>query len=86
MTWVSALVLYVVIWWLALFAVLPMGVRPVEAPDATSGWRGTPARPRLLRTIVLTTLLAAAVWGLAYGVIASGWISFREGWFAAPKD
>lgn len=86
MTWVSAVVLYVVIWWLALFTVLPVGARPVEAPDAASGWRGAPVRPGLWRAIGLTTLVAALVWCLAYGVIVSGWISFREGWFAAPKD
>ena len=86
MNWVSALVLYIVIWWLALFAVLPVGTHPAEQPDASSGWRGTPVTLRPWMKVGLTTLVAAVVWLLAYGVIESGWISFREGMFAAPRD
>ena len=86
MTWVSGVVLYVVLWWLALFAVLPVGTSPVEGADAVSGWRGAPATPRMWRKIGMTTVVAAGVWLAAYAVVESGWISFREGYFAAPRD
>jgi predicted secreted protein len=86
MTIVSGVVLYVLIWWVALFAVLPIGTRPVERPDEASGWRGAPAKPRILVKIGLTTLVAAVIWLMAYALIASDWISFRHGYFAAPDD
>jgi predicted secreted protein len=86
MNWVSGVVLYVLIWWIALFAVLPIGTRPVEHPDEASGWRGAPARPRLWMKVAVTTLVASIVWLLAYALIASDWISFRHGFFAAPRD
>lgn len=85
MNWVSGVVLYILIWWVALFAVLPIGTHAVETPDASSGWRGAPAAPRLWRKIGLTTLVATVLWLVAYGVIVSGWISFREGWLAMPS-
>jgi predicted secreted protein len=78
MGWFTGTVLYVLIWWTALFAVLPIGTRPVADADPTSGWRGTPARPMLWRKILGTTVLAAVIWGGCYYVIASNWISFRN--------
>ncbi len=84
MNWVSGVVLYILIWWVALFAVLPIGVRAMDRPDAASGWRGTPAAPRIWVKVGLTTVVAAVIWLVAFGLITSGWISFRDGYFAAP--
>ena len=48
MNWFTGVVLYVLIWWTVLFAVLPIGTRPVERCRTTdSGWRGAPERPRI---------------------------------------
>ena len=49
MGWFNGFVLFVIIWWTALFAVLPLGTRPVEDPDSLTGWRGAPEHPRLGR-------------------------------------
>jgi predicted secreted protein len=86
MTWFTCVVLYVLIWWTALFAVLPIGTRPSADPDPSSGWRGAPADPRLGRKLLATTLLAAAIWAGCYAVIRSDWLSFRSGWLALPPD
>ena len=86
MNWFTGVVLYVLIWWTALFAVLPIGTRPVEEADEATGWRGAPQKPQLLRKIIITTLVAAVVWFGAWLLITSPYISFRHGWFAAPQD
>jgi len=86
MNWFTGVVLYVLIWWIVLFAVLPIGTRPVEDPDLQTGWRGVPERPRLLMKVIITTLVAAVVWFGAWLLISSPYASFRHGWFAAPND
>ncbi len=86
MNWFTGVVLYLLIWWTVLFAVLPFGARPVPEADEQTGWRGAPEQPRLLMKVVATTLVAAIVWFGAYEVITHDWISFRHGWFAAPYD
>ncbi|WP_428491175.1 DUF1467 family protein [Rhodopila sp.] len=86
MNWFTGTVLFVLIWWTALFAVLPIGIRPVAHPDHKSGWRGAPDRPRILRTVVMTTVLACILWTGSYLLIRSDYISFRHGLFAAPND
>ena len=84
---VTAVVLYVLIWWTVLFAVLPFGTKPVtDADPATGGWRGAPERPRIGRKVVVTTLISTVLFAITYGVIESGLISFRQGWLALPAD
>ncbi len=79
MGWFTAAVVYVLIWWTVLFAVLPFGTRPVDDPaQAPGGWRGAPARPQLLRKVVATTLVSLVLWVGAIALIRSPYLSFRE--------
>ncbi len=82
MNWFTSLVLYVLIWWTALFAVLPFGAHAPPEPDPQTGWRGAPARPRLLAKVLATTLVAAVIWFGAWLLIRSPYLSFRHGWLA----
>lgn len=86
MNWFTGIVLFVMIWWTALFAVLPFGARPVNQADSNSGWRGAPENPRLFRKVVITTIVACVLWAGAYWVIQSDYVSFRHGIFAEPDD
>ena len=86
MNWFTGVVVYVLIWWTVLFAVLPIGTHPVDDADERTGWRGAPERPRLLMKVTVTTLVAGLVWVGAWLLITSDYVSFRHGWFAAPRD
>ena len=82
---ITAVAMYFVIWWIALFAVLPLGTRPVADADSQSGWRGAPEKPQMLKKALITTVLAAVIWAIIYGVIVSGVVSFSSGWLAMPE-
>ncbi len=86
MNWFTGVVLFVIIWWTALFAVLPIGTRPVAQADDRSGWRGAPERPRILMKVIVTTIVAIVLWTGSYLLIQSDYISFRHGVFAEPED
>jgi predicted secreted protein len=76
MTWFTGIVVFIIIWWVVIFAVLPWGVRTpdqAEAGHATSA----PLRPMLLRKAVITTLITCVLWGLAYWLITSEYLSLR---------
>ena len=64
---------------MTLFAILPLGTRPVAEPDEKSGWRGAPEKPRMGRKVLITTLVALVVWGACEAVIQSDVLSFRDG-------
>ncbi len=87
MTWFNGAVLYLLVWWLTLFAVLPIGTQPVaEANLEDGGWRGLPQAPRLGRKALITTGVAAVIWLVLYGIIVSDLFSFRSGWLALPEN
>ncbi|MCL2429138.1 MAG: DUF1467 family protein [Alphaproteobacteria bacterium] len=85
MNWFTGVVLYILIWWTVLFAVLPIGTKPVAEADELTGWRGVPERPRIAMKVLLTTLVAGLVWLGCYALITSDWLSFRHGWLAMPQ-
>ncbi len=79
MTWYTGLFVFVIIWWLVLFTVLPWGVRQPEADEIEPGqMAGAPHKPHLLRKLLVTTAIAAVLWAGAYHLITSDLISFRE--------
>jgi predicted secreted protein len=80
----TCIAIYLTIWWTVLFAVLPVGTRPVSEADEHTGWRGAPARPRLGMKALATTLISALIWFGAYALITSDWLSFRHGWLMLP--
>lgn len=76
MGWVSGTLVFVIIWWLVLFCVLPWGNRPLEDPEvghATSA----PANPRLGLKALVTTGIAAVIFTIIWFVVDAGLISFR---------
>jgi len=77
MSWLTGFVVYFLIWWTILFAVLPWGVRREENPEAGHD-PGAPAKPYLWRKVAATTLLSGLLWLVAYWLITADWISFRS--------
>jgi predicted secreted protein len=69
----SALAIYFVLWWLVLFVTLPFGVRSQsENGDAIPGSEpGAPIAPLMLKKLVWTTVLSAAIYAVsAWGYYA----------------
>ena len=76
MDWLSVAVVFVIVWWLVLFMVLPFGARPPD--EVVPGTPASaPARPRLGLKIVITTAIAAVTTAGVVWLISSGLISLR---------
>ena len=85
MTVFTGIVVYVLIWWTALFCVLPIGARPdVDGTETPGGWRGAPLQSHLGRRLLATTVLSALIWVVIWLLVESDWLSFRTGLLAAP--
>jgi predicted secreted protein len=77
MSWATGVMVYLVIWWTILFAVLPLGVKRVENPGRGQD-RGSPERPLLFRKAVITSLVAAVLWLGFYFLHQMDVFSFRQ--------
>jgi predicted secreted protein len=73
---VGTIAIFVVVWWIVLFMVLPFGVTRDESPVAGAD-PGAPARPYMLRKVLVTTVLAGLItWGIVHA-LSTGLIQFR---------
>ena len=80
MSLASGVLVYFLIWWVALFCVLPIGVRPdISGASTPGGWRGAPMRTRVGLIILGTTVLAAIVWTGVWWLMSIEGLSFRVG-------
>lgn len=70
MDWFTGIIVFILIWWIAIFMVLPFGLQ--RDPD------GTPRDPRLKHKMIATTILSVLLWLMLYALIEADIISFRE--------
>lgn len=70
---VGSIVVFVVLWWLIFFMTLPFGLQRGSANE-----HGAPARPLLLRKIIVTSVAAFLLTALAYWLVAAGLLNLRE--------
>jgi predicted secreted protein len=76
MNWVEGIVVYVLVWWVVIFAILPFWVRQQdEVPPGHAP--GAPTHPHLWRKAAVTTLVSAIIWLGIYALASSDLITFR---------
>ncbi|HWK00339.1 MAG TPA: DUF1467 family protein [Xanthobacteraceae bacterium] len=71
---VFAAAVYVIVWWLTLFIILPIGIesQAEKGRVARGSERGAPAKPVMLKKLLLTTLISAIIFGTLYGLWQAG--------------
>jgi predicted secreted protein len=82
---IAGTVVFFLIWWTVLFAVLPLGITPDPEAAPAGGWRGAPTRVRVLRVVLVTTLVTVVIWFGIEWLVRSEWMSFRHGYFSMPE-
>ncbi|HYD15286.1 MAG TPA: DUF1467 family protein [Hyphomicrobium sp.] len=68
--------LYIMIWWMTLFAVLPFGVKTQgEAGEVVEGTPASaPMTPRIVRTMLINTIVAAFVFAFVWTALERDWM------------
>ncbi len=73
MTLLGAFFIFILIWWMVLFTVLPFGAKP--DPDRKPGEASSaPKSPMLLRKFVITTLIALVLTLMLHLAFVYGYI------------
>lgn len=72
----AIIVTFSVSWWLVLFMVLPLGIRP-DAQPQQGNVPSAPSQPRLKKKMGWATLGAIAITGLVYFLNSYDIVSFR---------
>ena len=79
MSFVSAIFIYFLIWWLTLFAVLPIGVER-NTDEGKGHDAGAPVVPDLKWKLILNTVISAVILAIIWVLVETGVITWGE-WF-----
>ena len=80
MTWFSAVLVFVIVWWLVFFMSLPVGARSYHEAGEEVEFGNVPSapmKPRLWTKAGVSTVIAAILTVVVYFLIDSGAVSFR---------
>lgn len=71
--------IYVVVWWVVLFTILPIGTSSEthEPPTDGSQW-GAPKTPNLKRKFLTTTWVAFLLWAFVMWLVYIGWMPLPD--------
>jgi len=77
---VNAILIYILIWWVTLFAVLPLGVRgQAEDNNVVPGSEpGAPVKSNIGRKFLITTILSIFIFGIVYLLIVNDVMGVTE--------
>ena len=82
MTLTAGIAIYLVLWWITLFAVLPWGVKSQHEAngefDGEGNDPGAPVRPLMVRKALVTTVIAAILWSVVAYITIEKPIGFDQ--------
>lgn len=73
----TGILVFVVVWWVVLFAVLPWGVETDAAPPPGAA-ASAPRTPRIAKKMLITTLISLGIWLAIHLAVAYSGFSFRD--------
>ena len=76
----GAFIVYICIWWIVFFSVLPIGIKSqnVEFKDDLRGNDpGAPKNPRIVKKFFLTTLITSIIFGVIYYLKINNYLNLR---------
>jgi predicted secreted protein len=72
----TAIAIYFVVWWIVLFAILPLGVRNAHEAGETileGNEPGAPVEHQMGRKALITTMVSAVVFAMIYFALQYAW-------------
>ena len=79
MTFISGTILFILLWWIVLFTILPFKIKSqiesgqvVESTDP-----GAPANPRIIQKFLIVTIISLILWLGLYVLVKYGYLDLR---------
>ena len=77
----GSIIVYVIIWWIVFFSVLPIGIKHNDKPfdnNLEGIDPGAPKNPNILKKFLYTTLITTVIFVGIYYIVASDHFNLRE--------
>ena len=77
----GSLIIFVLIWWIVFFSILPVGIRSekkIFKESLKGNDIGAPKNPNIAKKFILTTLITTILYLAIYYVVKNGYFNLRE--------
>ena len=77
----GSIIVYVMIWWVIFFSVLPIGIKHNEKPfknNLEGNDPGAPKNPNILKKFLYTTLITSLIFIGIYYIVTNEYFNLRE--------
>jgi len=77
----GSVIIYVMIWWVVFFSVLPIGIQSNKETfkNSTDGFdQGAPKNPKIAKKFLITTIITSIVFIVIYYLVNNGFFNLRN--------
>ena len=77
----GSIIVYVMIWWIIFFSVLPIGIqsnKEIYKEKIGGNDPGAPKNPRIVQKFLLTTLITSIIFAVIYYLVENDFLNLRE--------
>ena len=81
MSTTGSLILYICIWWIIFFSVLPIGIKSQNVKfkeDLRGNDPGAPKNPKIAKKFILTTIMTTIIFLVIYYLVSNDFLNLRE--------
>ena len=76
----GAFIVYICIWWIVFFSVLPIGIKSQNAKfsdELHGNDRGAPKNPQIRKKFLITTLITSIIFAVIYYLSINNYLNLR---------
>tara|TARA_X000000368_G_C22672384_1_gene554502 strand:+ start:33 stop:287 length:255 start_codon:yes stop_codon:yes gene_type:complete len=77
----GSLIVYVLIWWIVFFSILPIGIKSQNREfkeNLAGNDPGAPKNPNIVKKFLISTLITSIIFFVIYYVVKSGYFNLRD--------
>ena len=77
----GSIIIYVMIWWIVFFSVLPIGIQSKneEFKETIKGSDpGAPINPKIAKRFLITTIITSIIFIMIYYLVKNNFLNLRE--------
>jgi predicted secreted protein len=77
----GAIIIYISIWWIVFFSILPIGIKSQNQEfkdNLTGNDPGAPKNPQIAKRFLITTLITSILFSLIYYLIVNDYLNLRS--------
>ncbi len=74
----GSVVIYVIIWWIVFFSILPIDVNRKKNLKVEGEDPGSPENPKILKKFIYTTLISTVIFLIIYYLVQYNYLNLRN--------